>query len=171
MVGAIKANNKLRDTLNKGLENPPMVIAPQYNVPRFNDNGEGHSPRVHQYILNEEGWPCELPYQTQGEKADVNGYEVSDITGRYFVLNQGSEIDNTIANPCIIYLNEDGTTLSKENNGSFSVKENSNYMSINIDGTEYKGVFVKMKDEAGVDVMTFSAVGNNQTVWGVKYLQ
>ena len=87
------------------------------------------------------------------------------------MLNQGSEIDNTIANPCIIYLNEDGTTLSKENNGSFSVKENSNYMSINIDGTEYKGVFVKMKDEAGVDVMTFSAVGNNQTVWGVKYLQ
>ncbi len=138
---------------------------------RFNDKGEGHSPRVHQYILNEEGWPCELPYQTQGEKADANGYEVSDITGRYFVLNQGSEIDNTIANPCIIYLNEDGTTLSKENNGSFSVKENSNYMSINIDGTEYKGVFVKMKDEAGVDVMTFSAVGNNQTVWGVKYLQ
>lgn len=39
MVGAIKANNKLRDTLNKGLENPPMVIAPQYNIPRFNDNG------------------------------------------------------------------------------------------------------------------------------------
>lgn len=39
MVGAIKANNKLRDTLNKGLENPPMIIAPQYNIPRFNDNG------------------------------------------------------------------------------------------------------------------------------------
>lgn len=39
MVGAIKANNKLRDTLNKGLENPPMVITPQYNIPRFNDNG------------------------------------------------------------------------------------------------------------------------------------
>ena len=39
MVGAIKANNKLRNTLNKGLENPPMMIAPQYNVPRFNDNG------------------------------------------------------------------------------------------------------------------------------------
>lgn len=39
MVGAIKANNKLRNTLNKGLENPPMVIASQYNIPRFNDNG------------------------------------------------------------------------------------------------------------------------------------
>lgn len=39
MVGAIKANNKLRDTLNKGLENPPMIVAPQYNIPRFNDNG------------------------------------------------------------------------------------------------------------------------------------
>ncbi len=33
---------------------------------RFNDGGEGHSPRVHQMIVNEDGWPCELPYQTQG---------------------------------------------------------------------------------------------------------
>lgn len=33
---------------------------------RFNDNGEGHSPRVHQMLVNEDGWPCELPYQTQG---------------------------------------------------------------------------------------------------------
>lgn len=39
MVGAIKANTKLGETLKKGLENPPMMIAPQYNTPRFNDNG------------------------------------------------------------------------------------------------------------------------------------
>ena len=25
---------------------------------RFNDNGEGHSPRVHQMLVNEDGWPC-----------------------------------------------------------------------------------------------------------------
>ena len=23
---------------------------------RFNDNGEGHSPRVHQMLVNEDGW-------------------------------------------------------------------------------------------------------------------
>ena len=43
-------------------------------------------------------------------------------------------------------------------------------MSITIGDTEYKGVFCKMLDEAGTEVMVFSAVGNNQTVWGVKYL-
>lgn len=39
MTTAIKSNNKVRDTLNKALKNPPMMIAPQYNTPRFNDNG------------------------------------------------------------------------------------------------------------------------------------
>lgn len=137
---------------------------------RFNDKGEGHSPRVHQYLLNEEGWPCELPYQTQGEQVEAKGYEMSDMAGRYFVLNQGSEIDNTIANPEIIYLNEDGSAVSKENTTEWSKADGSYYMSITIGDTEYKGVFCKMLDEAGTEVMVFSAVGNNQTVWGVKYL-
>ena len=35
---------------------------------------------------------------------------------------------------------------------------------------DYSGVFCQMKDEAGTDVMTFSAVGGNQSVWGVKYI-
>ena len=39
MATAIKANNKVRDTLNEALKNPPMMIAPHYNTPRFNDNG------------------------------------------------------------------------------------------------------------------------------------
>ena len=43
-------------------------------------------------------------------------------------------------------------------------------MNITIDGKKYSGVFCQMKDEAGSDVMTFSAVGENKSVWGVKYL-
>ncbi len=42
-------------------------------------------------------------------------------------------------------------------------------MSITYDGTAYSGVFCQMNDEAGTQVMTFSAVGNNESVWGVKY--
>ena len=38
-----------------------------------------------------------------------------------------------------------------------------------IDGDEFSGVFCRMKYEAGTDVMTFSAVGQNESVWGVKY--
>lgn len=36
---AIISNNKDRDILKKGAENPPMMIAPHYNMPRFTDNG------------------------------------------------------------------------------------------------------------------------------------
>ena len=37
------------------------------------------------------------------------------------------------------------------------------------DEKEYSGVFCEMNDEAGTKVMTFSAVGSNQSIWAVKY--
>jgi len=136
---------------------------------RFNDSGEGHSPRVHQFFINEEGWPCELPYQTFGESVSATGYEKNDLIGRYYVTNQGSDISNYIANPVILYLNADGTISGRESSGTWTIKDGTPYMNIVIDNVAYTGIFCEMKDEAGTDVMTFSAVGNNTTVWGVKY--
>ena len=49
------------------------------------------------------------------------------------------------------------------------MKKGSYYMNITVDGVEYSGVFCQMKDEAGTEVMTFSAVGENESIWGVKY--
>ena len=138
---------------------------------RFNDGGEGHSPRVHQMIVNEEGWPCELPYQTQGETVSVDGYSKKDIVGRYYVVNQGTDISDTIANPVILYLNKDGSISGRDSKGNWNCKEDSCYMDITIDGEKFTGVFCQMKDEAGEDVMTFSAVGANESVWGVKYIE
>ncbi|MCB8829816.1 endo-alpha-(1-_5)-L-arabinanase, partial [Escherichia coli] len=71
---------------------------------RFNNGTENHSPRVHQMLMNEDGWPCELPYQTQGETVSGTGYETDAVVGRYFVINQGTNISNDIANPVILYL-------------------------------------------------------------------
>ena len=136
---------------------------------RFNDGGEGHSPRVHQMLMNEEGWPCFLPYQTQGETVSEDGYAKDDVVGRYYVINQGTDISSDIANPFIVYLNKDGSCEGKEVSGTWEMKDDTYYMDITIDGTSYSGVFCQMKDEAGTDVMTFSAVGNNQTISGVKY--
>ena len=42
-------------------------------------------------------------------------------------------------------------------------------MDITYGDVSYNGVFCEMKDEAGTQVMTFSAVGANESVWGVKY--
>ena len=137
---------------------------------RFNNGTENHSPRVHQMLMNEDGWPCELPYQTQGETVSDTGYETDAVVGRYFVINQGTNISNDIANPVILYLNADGTVVGREAEGTWEAVDGTYYMHITIDGEDYSGVFCQMKDEAGTDVMTFSAVGGNQSVWGVKYI-
>ena len=137
---------------------------------RFNNGTENHSPRVHQMLMNEDGWPCELPYQTQGETVSGTGYETDAVVGRYFVINQGTNISNDIANPVILYLNAEGTVVGREAAGTWEAVDGTYYMHITIDGEDYSGVFCQMKDEAGTDVMTFSAVGGNQSVWGVKYI-
>lgn len=137
---------------------------------RFNDSGEGHSPRVHQMLLNKEGWPCMLPYQTQNELVEENGYSEGQMIGRYYVINQGTAINNEIANPVIIYLNADGSLEGREVSGSWSKTENTYYMRLVVDDKEYSGVFCAMLDEAGTECMVFSAVGENESLWGVKYV-
>ena len=138
---------------------------------RFNDGGEDHSPRVHQMLMNEDGWPCELPYQTQGETVSENGYDSKEVVGRYYVINQGTDISKSIANPTIFYLTKKGTVVGENIEGTWSMVDGTYYMHITIGDEAYSGVFCRMKDEAGTDVMTFSAVGANQSVWGVQYIE
>ncbi len=136
---------------------------------RFEKKGEFHEPRVHQYFTNEEGWPCMLPYMTDGETISETGYTAQEIAGEYYVINQGSAINADIAEPIKLVLTEKGNVFGKGVTGTWEQKENSYFMHINYDGKEYSGVFCKMNDEAGTACMTFSAVGNNQSIWGVKY--
>lgn len=136
---------------------------------RFDKASEMHTPKAKQYFLNEEGWPCMLPYVTSGETISETGYEKDQVAGRYFVINQGTAINGDVAQPFILYLLEDGSVVGEEVSGSWTEKEGSYYMTITYDEKEYSGVFCAMKDEAGTDVMTFSAVGSNESIWGVKY--
>ena len=136
---------------------------------RFDNDTEFHEPRVHQFIVNEEGWPCMLPYATDGETVSDTGYEMAELAGKYYVINQGTAIDAEIAQPFMLYLEEDGTLRGDGIQGSWEAKNDSCYMSITYGGASYSGVFCQMNDEAGTPVMVFSAVGNNESVWGVKY--
>lgn len=139
------------------------------NHTRFDNKTEDHEPRVHQYIINEEGWPCMLPYATDGETVSETGYDMADMAGRYYVINQGTAIDANIAQPFILYLGEDGKVYGDGVEGIWEAKDNTCYMNITYGDASYSGVFCQMNDEAGTQVMTFSAVGNNESVWGVKY--
>ena len=142
---------------------------------RFSESGEYFEPRVKQYFLNKEGWPVLMPYKYDSEEISKTGYELSEIAGRYYFINQGTKIDSNIAEPTIIYLDESGNVYSSmdDKSGSlkynYSVEKDSPYMSITIDLKTYSGVFCKQKDESGNDVLVFTAVGNNESVWGVKY--
>ena len=40
---------------------------------------------------------------------------------------------------------------------------------LTLDGRDYSGILTPMQDEAGADVPVFSAVGQNESVWGVRY--
>lgn len=139
------------------------------NHTRFDNATEEHEPRVHQFVVNEEGWPCMLPYATSGEKVSDTGYAKEQVVGKYYVIDQGTGIDAEIAEPVILYLQEDGKVYGEDLQGEWEYKDGSCYMKIQIGEKSYSGVFCQMKDEAGTEVMTFSAVGSNESVWGVKY--
>lgn len=139
------------------------------NHTRFDNKTEEHEPRVHQFIVNEEGWPCMLPYATDGETVSESGYDKGAVAGRYYVINQGTAIDAEIAQPFILYLDESGKVYGDGVEGSWEMKDGSCYMKVSHGGKDYSGVFCQMNDEAGTQVMTFCAVGGNESVWGVKY--
>lgn len=132
---------------------------------RFNTNSEAHSPRVHQFLTNAEGWPCMLPYQTQGET--VSDYTADQVVGRYYMINQGTAIDDKIAQPEILYLLEGGAACTANSQGTWTL--NGHLMTVTLGNRTFSGVFCQMKDEGGTACMTFSAVNSNESLWGVSY--
>lgn len=136
---------------------------------RFADGTENHSPRVKQAIMNKEGWPCMLPYATDGETVSETGYEKDEVVGRYYMINQGTSISNKIAEPVIVYLTKKGNVFGEGIEGTWEMEEGTYYMNLTYGDVTYSGGFCQMRDEAGTEVMTFSAVGENKSIWGVKY--
>ena len=138
---------------------------------RFDNGTENHSPRVKQFFLNEEGWPCMLPYATNGETISETGYARDEVAGLYYFVSQGYYVNAQIAQPIMLELTAGGGVYGDGVEGTWTMTDGKYFMKITVDGKEYSGVFCKQKDEGGTEVMTFSAVGNNTTVWGVKYYE
>lgn len=139
------------------------------NHARFENRGEIHEPRVHQFLYNAEGWPCMLPYATGGETVSESGYGKEKIVGEYYMINQGTEVNSNIAEPVKVVLTEGGNVFGEDASGTWVAEEGSYRVHFTYNEVEYSGVFCEMNDEAGTNVMTFSAVGSNESIWGVKY--
>lgn len=143
---------------------------------------EAHEVRVQQLFVNSEGWLVAAPYEYAGETISSTGYAMEEMCGEYeFILHDpvsyyrkyGNEYRG-IAEAAHIALNADGT-VTGDLSGSWDHEKNSPHMSITLEGVTYRGVFLKMPSEQLFEdekerkvVMTFTALGDNVTVWGSK---
>ncbi len=147
---------------------------------KFDDAYGFHEVRVHQMILNEDGWPVATPYEYTGESVSPFGHITAAVTGAYeFIfhkLNQTIVADQVTsgANAEVAYsqnivLNPDGT-ITGDISGTWSMKNGTPYMSVVYNGVTYKGAFVVQADESAemIQKMTFTATGNNTCIWGSK---
>ena len=142
---------------------------------KFDDNWGTHEVRVHQMIMNQDGWPTAAPYEYSGETLSSYGHTLASVAGEYdfiiHTLNQKfvNEKSADVEKPHKIVLNEDGT-VSGHVTGTWTMTAGTPYMTINIGGKAYKGAFLVQADESAAQTvrMTFTATGNNTCVWGSK---
>lgn len=141
---------------------------------RFDNGSEYHEPRVRQMFFNEEGWLVAAPFATVGESLSETGYENEKaISGTYYFVNHGTDISAEIHDAQVVKLKKDGSVECTEGvKGTYRVTPNTNYVTITLEGVEYKGVVIEMQDEAGNAVRCITAAGNNnESIWGVLYIQ
>lgn len=147
---------------------------------KFDDAYGFHEVRVHQLIMNEDGWPTATAYEYTGEELSKFGHSKEAVVGEYeFIFHQLNQtiIDDQVTsgnNAEVEYsqdivLNADGT-VSGDVTGTWSMKDGSHEMTFSYNGVTYKGSFIVQADESAemVQKMTFTATGNNTCVWGSK---
>lgn len=134
---------------------------------RFEGRGEHHEVRVHQMFLNEDGWFVVAPYRYVGET--IGSYTEEDVIGAYKAINHGKDITADIKQSVNIVLQEDHTVIG-DMNGTWELKDDY-YLTLTIDGVDYKGVLLKQWDEFGLkNVMTFSVLSEEGiSIWGSGY--
>ena len=152
---------------------------------RFSGSGEKHEVRVHELLPTADGWLVAAPYEYTGTKADKKGYKTADIAGDYEMVTHDKSsyfkgpkkvTDKTstdyrgVNKPINITLKEDGT-VTGDQTGTWEAVEGANQMALKLTGNEgevtYSGAFDKLpRDKDRKAVMTFSALGTNECIWG-----
>ena len=129
---------------------------------RFAGSGEMHKVRVHQMVMNEDGWPVVLPQRYAGETLEA---PVSK-TGLYKVILHGRDINKTEHTSRLVSLNGDGT-VSGALTGVWSCDENGLFR-CELDGVSYTGVMATVLDsKEGVWVPCFTALdAAGAALWG-----
>ena len=142
---------------------------------KFDDPYGFHEVRVHQLIMNEDGWPTAAAYEFSGETLSEKGHAAAAVVGDYdfivHTLDQRFENEKSadVERPRSITLREDGT-VTGDASGTWSMRSGTPYMDIVLGDVTYRGAFLVQADESAAKTvrMTFTATGRNTCVWGSK---
>lgn len=114
-----------------------------------------------------DGWPPP-PFATSGEALSEQGFCTADMAGTWHLLNHNLAIDSSINTSQPVSVDWKGNASGQDIH--LTVQENTNYVTVTIDGIDYHGVIIDMRDEAGNDTRCITAIGdNNQAIWMVHY--
>lgn len=131
---------------------------------RFPSRGEGHEVRVHQMLMNTEGWPVITPHRYAGET--IAAVSKEQMIGDYKYVNHGKDITADIKQATVITLGEDDKISGSVSGTWESTGEHT--LNLTIDGSVYYGSLLKEWNEGTQSyVMTFSALSaKGVTIWG-----
>jgi arabinan endo-1,5-alpha-L-arabinosidase len=110
-------------------------------------------------------------------------YQEAELCGTFYLVEHGSDISGEIHRPLKVeftrsgeilrYLEQDPqyeNTIKEADPYGYYQPEEGSRISFSIGKTNYEGVVVQLNDEAGNPTMCVTGVGENQSVWAVKYL-
>ena len=144
---------------------------------RFNDGTEGHSVRVHQLFLNEDGWVVAAPYEFSGETANqatiagAEHYTADEICGTYQLLihkYRQNTANKEYAAPENITLQADGTVTGAYE-GTWSRTAGTDYITLTLSGilgstseVTFKGVLTAQTvDYTDISALCFTALSSS----------
>ncbi len=131
---------------------------------RFADRGEMFRVRVHQMMMNAQGWPVVLPWRYAGEMPEPVAEEKR--TGVYKVILHGRDINHTEHTSRTVTLREDGT-VTGDLTGTWESADGQEFRCV-LDGIEYEGrMNLALDNEENVWVCCFSALdASGAALWG-----
>ena len=133
---------------------------------RFVGRGENHQVRVHQMMMNEDGWPVVLPWRYAGEMPEPVPAE--SVPGVWKVLLHGRDINLTEHRSVAVTFLADGT-VSGSLSGTWSCEDGRTFR-CTLGGVEYHGVInLAWDNRENAWIPCFSALDHTgAALWGTR---
>ena len=131
---------------------------------RFAGAGETFSVRVHQMMMNEDGWPVVLPQRYAGEMPE--SVEENRRTGLYKIILHGRDINAREHSSRLVTLTEDGR-IQGDLTGTWECPDGRTFRCV-LDGKTWHGVMnTALDSKEGKWVSVFTALDESgAALWG-----